>query len=110
MDNSINDIPVLILRDVVVFPGSTVYIEVGREATVAGVNTAMSADQKVFIATQMDPMVENPGVDDVFDVGTMAKIRQIVNLPGNVIRVILCGERRMKLKYLETTGLLIMTI
>ena len=95
-------IPVVTLRDLVVFPKTTVYFEVGRENTVQALKEAMNGKQLVFTVAQKDPSVETPGMDDLFETGTLAEVKQIVNMPGKIIRVVISGRERMKLLYLET--------
>lgn len=95
-------IPIVTLRDLVVFPKTTVYFEVGRESTVKALKEAMNGRQLVFTVAQKDPAVETPGMDDLFETGTLAEVKQIVNMPGKVIRVVISGRERMKLMYLET--------
>lgn len=95
-------IPVVTLRDLVVFPKTTVYFEVGRENTVQALKEAMNGKQLVFTVAQKDPSVETPGIDDLFETGTLAEVKQIINMPGKIIRVVISGRERMKLLYLET--------
>ena len=95
-------IPLLTLRDVVVMPGITVYFEVAREKTVAAVEAAMNGEQIIFAVAQKDPAVEDPGMDDLFDVGTVAQVKQILRLPDHGLRVVLVGQKRAHLQYLET--------
>ncbi|MCI9079800.1 MAG: endopeptidase La [Lachnospiraceae bacterium] len=95
-------IPIVTLRDLVVFPKTTVYFEVGRENTVKALKEAMNGRQLVFTVAQKDPAVETPGMDDLFETGTLAEVKQIVNMPGKIIRVVISGKERMKLMYLET--------
>ncbi len=100
--DTMEDVPVVTLRDLVVFPKTTVYFEVGRESTVRALKEAMNSKQLVFTVAQKDPAVENPGIDDLFETGTLAEVKQIVNMPGKIIRVVIVGKERMKLKFLET--------
>ncbi|MCI8748965.1 MAG: endopeptidase La [Lachnospiraceae bacterium] len=95
-------IPIVTLRDLVVFPKTTVYFEVGRENTVKALKEAMNGRQLVFTVAQKDPSVETPGMDDLFETGTLAEVKQIVNMPGKIIRVVISGRERMKLMYLES--------
>ena len=95
-------VPVVTLRDVVVFPATTVYFEVGRDATVKAVNEAMHERQYVFAVAQKDPRVEHPKKEDLFEIGTLAQVKQLVSLPGNTVRVIIVGQKRMKLDNLES--------
>ena len=95
--NEYKNVPVVALRDVVVFPGTTVYFEVGREATVKAVNEAMHGKQYIFAVAQKDPKVEHPKQNDLFEIGTLAQVKQLVTMPGNVVRVIIVGQEKMKL-------------
>ncbi len=95
-------VPVVTLRDVVVFPGITVYFEVGRDTTIHAVHEAMSSEQVVFTVAQKDAKKENPGIDDLFETGTLAHVKQVINMPNNIVRVVLVGKERMRLRYLET--------
>lgn len=95
-------IPVVTLRDIVVFPGTTVYFEIGREATINAVNEAMHGDKLIFTVAQKDQYKDNPGLDDVFETGTLAEVKQIITLPDKVMRVVIVGLKRMKLNYVET--------
>lgn len=95
-------VPVVTLRELVVFPCTTVYFEVGRENTVKALKEAMDDRQVVFTVAQKDPSVEMPGLDDLYDTGTLADVKQIVDMPGKVIRVVITGRMRMRLTSLET--------
>ena len=70
-------IPIVTLRDLVVFPKTTVYFEVGRENTVKALKEAMNGRQLVFTVAQKDPSVETPGMDDLFETGTLAEVKQM---------------------------------
>ncbi len=96
------NVPVVTLRDLVVFPKTTVYFEVGRENTVKALKEAMNSKQLVFTVAQKDPAIENPGIGDLFEIGTLAEVKQIVNMPGKIIRVVIIGKERMRLKSLNT--------
>ncbi len=102
ISDKIDGVPIVTLRDLVVFPKTTVYFEVGRDATVNALEEAMRSSQLVFTVAQKNPDIENPGMDDLFETGTLAEVKQIINMPGKVIRVVIIGRERMKLEYLET--------
>ena len=106
LDNKLDNkmIPVVTLRDIVVFPGTTVYFEVGRESTIKAVSEAMNSDKMIFTVAQKDQHEENPGLEDVFEIGTLAEVKQIITLPDKVMRVVIVGIKRMKLKYVETVN------
>lgn len=97
-------IPMLTLRDVVVMPEVTVYFEVGRGQTVSAVEAAMAENQMVFAVAQKDPSTDDPTIDDLFEIGTVAKIKQMLRLSEQLIRVVLVGERRGRLQYLESVS------
>lgn len=94
--------PVLALRDLTVVPGITMYFEVGRKWTIAALDAAMHGDQRIFAVAQKEPETEEPGVEDLYETGTVSVIKQLVRMPDNVVRVILVGEQRGKLQYLES--------
>ena len=99
-----NMIPVVTLRDIVVFPGTTVYFEIGRESTINAVNEAMHGEKLIFTVAQKDQYVENPGIDDVYEIGTLAEVKQIITLPDKIMRVVIVGIKRQRLKYVETVN------
>jgi len=102
MEDSRVKYPFVPLRDVVVFPGVTVYLEITRDFTRQAFIRAMEGDKKIITAAQKDPNVGQPGIDDVFPVGILAEVKQIVRLSGKRMRVVLTGIGRVHLQYLET--------
>lgn len=93
-------IPVLALRDVVVFPGSTMYIEVGRKKTVQAVNRAVHGDKQIVAVAQRDPEVSEPDQAELYEVATLAEVKQIVSLPEKMTRVVITGIQRVGLEQL----------
>ncbi len=87
-------LPVLPLRGLMVFPHTVLHFDVGRPKSVSALEKAMMEDQKIFLVAQMDADVEDPEVKDLYTVGTVASIKQVMNLPGNAIRVLVEGESR----------------
>ncbi len=90
-------IPVLPLRGMMVFPHMVLHFDVGRVKSVAALEKAMMADQKIFLVAQKDADAEDPTKADLAPVGTIATIKQVLNLPGDSIRVLVEGERRAEL-------------
>lgn len=90
-------IPVLALRGLTVFPQATVHFDVGREKSVRALDKAMSDDQRVFLVTQKDILQDDPGFDDLYPVGTVAHIRQILKMPADTVRVLVFGEYRARI-------------
>ena len=93
-----NNIPVLPLRDIVVFPNMVAPLFVGRQQSVNALNHAMSSDKKIFLVTQKDSEVENPNFENIYKVGTVAKVLQLLKLPDGTIKVLVEGLQRAKIK------------
>ena len=94
---SLTRLPVLPLRGMMVFPHMVLHFDVGRVKSVAALEKAMLEDQKIFLVAQKDAEEEDPGFKDLSPVGTIALIKQVLNLPGDSIRVLVEGERRATL-------------
>ncbi len=89
--------PLLPLRDIVVFPGMIVPLFVGRDKSVVALEKAMDADKEIFLVTQLDPAEDDPGKDDLYDVGVTATIMQLLKLPDGTVRVLVEGKQRAEL-------------
>ncbi|MGN6268869.1 MAG: endopeptidase La [Sphingomonas sp.] len=96
--------PVLPLRDIVVFPNMIVPLFVGRDKSVAALEAAMAADKEIFLIAQLDPAEDDPGRDDLYDVGVSATVLQLLKLPDGTVRVLVEGKERASLDDLEETG------
>ena len=90
-------IPVLPLRDVVVFPHMVIPLFVGREKSIHCLEKAMEMDKKVFLVTQKDPTQDDPQESDLYTIGTIANILQLLKLPDGTIKVLVEGIERAKL-------------
>ncbi|MGI5850067.1 MAG: endopeptidase La [Christensenellales bacterium] len=99
-----NIMPMVALRDVIVFPYMALHFEVGREKSVAALENAMENDQIIFLAAQKDKEISDPEPDDIYQVGTVSKIKQILKLPGDIIRVLVKGEYRAKILSFSQTS------
>ena len=95
--------PVLALRGLLVFPHMVLTFDVGRPKSVASLEHAMLTNQRVFLVAQKDVDQEDPGMADLHAVGTIAVVRQVMNLPGDMVRVLAEGERRGELKSVTQT-------
>lgn len=95
--------PLMALRDVVALPGVTAYIEVAKAETVSAMEAAMENDQMVFTAAKRDAENSDVNMDNLFEVGTIAKVKQIARMPDKYVRVVLEGEKRAHLLALEST-------
>ena len=87
-------LPVLPLRGMMVFPHMVLHFDVGRPKSVAALEKAMMGDQRIFLVAQMDAEIDEPELSDLCRVGTIAQIKQVLNLPGDSIRVLVEGVRR----------------
>ena len=95
--------PVLPLRGLTVFPQTTTHFDVGREKSVRALDKAMSGDQRIYLATQKDILRDDPSFDDLYPIGTVVQIRQVLKMPGDVVRVLVVGEYRARVTEVQQT-------
>ena len=93
--------PAVALRGTTILPGMIVHFDISRKVSSASIDRAMLRDEKIFLITQRDPHVENPEIDDLWNVGTISRIKQVVRLPKNMIRVLVEGETRAEILSFE---------
>ena len=86
--------PAIAIRGLVMFPKMVLHFDVGRPKSVAALEKAMMGDQRIFLVAQMDAEIDEPELSDLCRVGTIAQIKQVLNLPGDSIRVLVEGVRR----------------
>lgn len=95
--------PLLALRGILVFPNMIMHLDVGREKSVAALEKAMVDDNEVLLVSQRQANLDEPGPDDLFTVGTVASIKQVLKLPGGTVRVLVEGSARARvLNFLDT--------
>jgi ATP-dependent Lon protease len=92
-----NQFPLLPLRDIVVFPGQVVPLFVGRDKSVAALEAAMTAEKDIFLVTQLEQNTDDPVREDLYDVGVVAQVLQLLKLPDGTVRVLVEGQARGKL-------------
>ena len=90
-------LPILPLRDIVVFPHRIVPLFVGREKSVAALEAAMAADKELFLVAQLDPAEDDPDRDALYDLGVVATAMQLLKLPDGTVRVLVEGVKRARL-------------
>ena len=90
-------LPVLALRGLVLFPGMMLHFDVGRPKSVASLNQAMAADQIIFLVAQRDVRDDDPAPAELFQIGCIARVRQVLKLPGDTVRVLVEGLERAAL-------------
>src|SRR5579863_7455233 len=96
------ELPVLPLRNTVLFPGVVLPITVGRDKSIKAVNDAYKSDKLIGVLAQKDSSIEDPGVTDLEDVGTVARIIKLIKMPDGGTTVILQGRRRFKVGAITT--------
>ncbi|MCL6249445.1 endopeptidase La [Altererythrobacter sp. KTW20L] len=96
-------LPLLPLRDIVVFPGMVVPLFVGRDMSVAALEAAMEGDKDIFLLAQIDPACDEPGKDDLYDIGVVAQVLQMLKLPDGTVRVLVEGTARAELVELRNS-------
>lgn len=94
-------LPVLPLRDIVVFPQMIVPLFVGRDKSVKALEAVMHGDKTVFLLSQKNPGDEDPGADDLYDIGTVATVLQLLKLPDGTVKVLVEGQSRARLTALD---------
>lgn len=101
MNNLIKVMPAIALRGTTILPDMIVHFDISRGKSKKAVEEAMTQDQKIFLVTQKDPQVENPTLADLYRIGTVAVIKQVVKMPKEVLRVLVEGKKRGELVELE---------
>ena len=94
-------IPVLPLRDVVVFPYMVMPLFVGRPKSISSLDDAMQNNKKLLLVSQKQADLEEPSIDDLYDVGTIANIIQLLKLPDGTVKVLVEGQQRAKIRKVE---------
>jgi ATP-dependent Lon protease len=96
--------PVLPLRDIVVFPQMIVPLFVGRDKSVAALESAMASDKTIFLVSQLDPSEDDPDANALYDIGVTATVLQLLKLPDGTVRVLVEGKQRARMTALEASG------
>lgn len=97
-ENLFLELPIIPLRGIVVFPKMVLHFDVGRKKSIKALQKAMDDDQKVFLVCQKDASVDEPNIDDMYDVGVICTIRQMMRIPGSEnMRVVVEGDKRATL-------------
>ncbi len=104
MDVNLKRLPLLPLRDIVVFPSMVVPLFVGREKSVAALEAAMTGEKEIFLLAQLDPGCDDPDRDDLYDMGVIASVLQLLKLPDGTVRVLVEGHERAVLQSVHEDG------
>ena len=101
MNREIKSLPMVVLRGMTIMPEMVVHFDVSREKSIAAIQEAMAGDQKIFLVAQRSIETDDPTQEDVYEVGTVGTIKQIMKLPKHIVRVLVSGETRGILKQLQ---------
>ena len=101
MSGLIQTLPVVALRGMTILPDMVVHFDVSRERSIKAVEQAMLREQKIFLVTQKDAQAENPGPEDLYRIGTIATVKQVIKLPHNIRRILVEGHERAELSHFE---------
>ncbi len=102
--NQTSTMPALALRGLTIFPNMLLHFDVGREASIKALDEAMSSGAPIFLVAQRELTVENPRLEDLYTIGTVSNVRQILRLPGDNVRVMVEGVSRGQLQGLAQTA------
>jgi len=92
------EIPILPLRGLLVFPYTVIHLDVGRKKSINAIEEAMLGSKEIFLATQKEAQTDEPEQEDIYEVGTVAEIRQVLKMPGGTMRVLVEGLYRARIK------------
>src|ERR1700724_4813746 len=95
---TVRTVPLLPLRDIIVFPHMVVPLFVGREKSIAALEEAMSHDKDILLAAQKKAKTNEPAPDDIFEIGTLGTILQLLRLPDGTVKVLVEGKRRARVR------------
>lgn len=101
MDNERKSLPMVALRGMTIMPEMVVHFDVSRERSIAAIQEAMVEEQKIFLAAQKSIETEDPDQNDIYEVGTVGTIKQLIKLPKHIVRVLVSGESRAVLRQIE---------
>lgn len=100
MEDEILMMPVIALRGLTVLPAMTASFDISRAKSIAAVERVMVADQMICLVTQRNPEDNDPDIDQLYHFGTIAKVKQLIKMPNNIVRVMVEGQKRVELTYI----------
>ncbi|MBS5885859.1 endopeptidase La [Clostridium sp.] len=103
MSEKLMALPLIPLRGISIFPNMIIHFDVGREKSKSAIEAAMEKQTDIFLATQKDYEIEEPEIGDIYNIGTICKVKQIIKLPNDVIRVLVEGLDRGEIKELDSS-------
>ena len=103
MENNTKSLPMIPLRELTVLPEMVIHFDVSREKSIAAIERAMEEQQKLFLTTQKKAETDEPVIEDVYETGCIATIKQIIKLPKRLNRILIAVDERARLNYIEDT-------
>ena len=97
MTDIIVQLPAVALRGMVILPGMLVHFDISRPRSIHAIEQAMMEDEKIFLVAQRDPDTDEPTQEELYNIGTIAHIKQVIKMQGGIIRVLVEGEERAEL-------------
>lgn len=97
MKDMILTIPAVALRGMTILPGMVAHFDVSREKSIQAVQEAMMGEQQIFLITQRNVEVDNPGPEDLYQIGIIADIKQVIKMQNNIVRILVEGKERAEL-------------
>src|ERR1700761_1262446 len=111
LTGDVRKLPMMPIRDMVIFPHMMTPFVVGRESSVRALEEALTGDRKIFLATQHDASIDEPSADDIFETGTIGNIVQSVKMPDGNIKVLVEGmERARAVQVTDVDGFFVATV
>ena len=104
MSTDVDDLPLLPLRDIVIYPHMVTSLFVGRESSILALEKAMSQDKQILLVAQKKASIDNPQSKDIYTVGTVSNVLQMLKLPDGTIKILVEGERRVHIEELKADG------
>lgn len=104
MSDELKTYPLLPLRGILVFPTMIMHLDVGRDKSIKALDYAMEHDRKIMVVTQKEAQKDNPKFEDIYDIGTVMKIKQLLKLPGGTIRILVDGLKRAHIEEFDDSG------
>ena len=95
-ENSSKILPLIPLRDIVVFPNMVAPLFVGRDKSVKALEDAMNNEKEIILVTQRDSVIDDPAYKDIYEVGTLGKILQLLRLPDGTVKVLIEGGKEFR--------------
>ena len=97
MSRTVIHLPAVALRGMTILPGMVAHFDISRDRSIHAIEEAMVGDQKIFLITQQDASVEEPTRDDLYQIGVIAEVKQVIKMPNEIVRVLVEGLERGEL-------------